>query len=37
MFRARNAAKVCQAGVIPMGTARAPKAKVRGAAHAVDL
>jgi hypothetical protein len=30
--RARNAAKLCHAEVIPMGTAKAPTAKVRGAA-----
>jgi hypothetical protein len=28
-----NAAKACQAGVIPMGTARATDAKTNGAAH----
>ena len=34
--RARNAAKLCQAGVIPMGTAKAPTANVMGAAHIVE-
>ncbi len=37
MFLARKPAKLCQSGVMPMGTARAPKANVRGAAQAVDL
>lgn len=34
--RARNAAKLCQAGVIPIGTAKAPTANVMGAAHIVE-
>ncbi|MCU1294093.1 MAG: hypothetical protein JWP08_2943 [Bryobacterales bacterium] len=36
MVLARNEAKLCQTDVIPIGTAKAPMTKVRGAAHIVD-
>lgn len=36
MIRLSNAAKACQAGVIPMGTDRATVAKTTGAAHMVE-
>ena len=34
--RARNAAKLCHAAVIPIGTAKAPTAKMRGAAQMLE-
>ena len=36
MVRLSNAATACQAGVIPIGTARATDANIKGAAQIVE-